>query len=172
MRITSLLALAVLAGGAALASSAPETTIYVDGNLTGVTPHTSGTLLFTDDQAMQFRTLATTVDVPYQGISKAELGATKVHTPDVPMYKVWALHKRFLGKTKTQYLMVHYKNEAGEERNMTLEMSPPSAEEVLSSIESHTGKGKSAKSEWWGDDIWKTTRNADKWNKTATETAP
>ena len=197
--IAGIAALALTASNAAAADTRAETTTYVDGNLTGVSPNTGGTLLFSDDKAMYFRTGLSNVPVPYANISHTELGATKETSHDVPLYKVWALHKR-LGKTETQLLIINFKNDAGEEKNMTLELAKSSAPVVLSTIQSHGVKNvvaentvvakaepatngekppKPSKADakktdpektaakadsWWGDDYWKTSRNADKWN--------
>jgi hypothetical protein len=188
MRFTTLsLATLVLAAGAAFGAAArSETTTYVDGNLTGVTPQTGGTLLFSDDKAMYFRTGLATVPVPYANITKAELGGTQVHSHNVPAYKVWALHKKFAGKTETQLLMVAFKNDEGEEKTMTLELAHNAASTVVSTINSHrsapvtevasvtpaparqkleTTAAKPVKhaDEWWGDTYWKTARNASSW---------
>ena len=184
--------LAVLASGAAFAASQPEAATYIDGNLTGVSPNTGGTLVFSDEKAMLFRTGLSNVPVPYDGISKVELGAVKETSHDVPLYKFWALHKRFNGgnKTETQLLIVSFKNEDGEDKSMTLELAQPAVDGVLATLEKNTGKtfapdrktqtasskkgtrpstkqpeqAKSADA-WWGDDYWKTTRNSDKWSK-------
>lgn len=95
MRILSLASLVILAGSAAFAGSRPETATYIDGNLPGVSPNTGGTLMFSDDKAMYLHTGIDTIAIPYAGISNAELGAVKETSHDVPLYKVWALHKRF-----------------------------------------------------------------------------
>ncbi len=226
-RILSTLAIATLTLAATQAATPPraETTTYVDGNLTGVSPNTGGTLMLSDEKAMYFRTGLANVPVPYANITHLELGATKETSHDVPMYKVW---KKFGSKTQTQLLIVNFKNDEGEEKNMTLELAKPAAPGVLSAIQAHAPKGtdptavataeppsqtktekapksdhKVAKAEkneakkdtktdepkevdktfasrsadkpgatWWGDDYWKTTRNADKWGpaKPATST--
>src|SRR5271156_5058598 len=103
--LLSIIAIAALtvACPAAFAAERAETSTYVDGNLTGLSANTGGTLLFSDDKAMSFRTGLSTVTVPYTSISHAELGATKETSHDVPLYKVWALRKRF-AKTETQLL--------------------------------------------------------------------
>ena len=220
-RILSTLAIASITFAAAQAAAPPraETTTYVDGNLTGVSPNTGGTLMLSDEKAMFFRTGLANVPVPYANITHLELGATKETSHDVPMYKVW---KKFGAKTQTQLLIINFKNDEGEEKNMTLELAKPAASGVLSAIQSHApqstettavakaepaGKtttekpskndnkvAKADKNEakkdstkdpkpeekqadktfasrsadkpgatWWGDDYWKTTRNADKW---------
>jgi hypothetical protein len=151
----------------------PETSTYIDGNVSSLKPNTGGTLVFTDDNSMMFRTGLAEVAVPYASILRAELGATQTHRHDEPAYKVWALAKR-LHKTETQLLTVEFKSGLGESQNMTLELAKPAASNVLATIEEHTGKSTSsaakaaaknagAKEDWWGDSYWKTARNQDSW---------
>jgi hypothetical protein len=191
--------IAVLTSAAALAGSRSETTTYVDGNLTGVSPNTGGTLVLSDEKTMVLRTGLENTSVAYEKISKVELGAVKETAHDVPLYKIWALHKRFSGsnKTETQLLIVNFKNDDGEDKFMTLELAKPAVDGVLATINKQTGKDwvpeqktqtaslkkrslkhtevadeTPKKSDgWWGDDYWKTTRNADKWNNAADKSA-
>lgn len=188
MRISSFAVVAVFAAGLAFADSSPQTATYVDGNVTGVAPKTGGTLLFAGDQTMNFRTGLTNVAVPYANISHAELGAVVETSHSAPLYKFWAHHKH---TPEDQYLIVNYANEEGEQKSMTLELAQTAAPDVLSIIQSHAPKAvdlaklQAANSKkpapkpdvmkagpeasgWWGDDVWKTTRNADKWNKPST----
>src|SRR6516162_838763 len=109
-RIFNFAAISVLACASAFAASRSETTTYVDGNLTGVSANTGGTLVISDDKAMLFRTGLATIAVPYSGISKAELGATRTTSHGAAFYKVW---KRHSAKTETQFLTVDFKNEDG-----------------------------------------------------------
>ena len=178
--------LTVLAGGLLSAAPRPETSTYVDGNVSSLKPNTGGTLVFTDDNSMLFRTGLAEVPVPYANILRAELGPTQTHSHDEPAYKVWALPKR-LHKTETQLLTLEFKNGLGESQTMTLELAKPAANSVLETIQERTAKpdsasaekpaaksvatrasaktdAKDSKSDWWGDDYWKTTRNQAKWN--------
>ena len=153
------------------ASPRPEASTYVDGNVSSLKPHTGGTLVFTDDHSMTFRTGLAEVAVPYSKILRAELGATQTHTHDAPAYQVW---KR-LHKTETQLLTVEFKNGSGSNQTMTLELSRPAASSVLATIEEKThpsdsakiAKADSSKDEWWGDSYWKTHRNEAKWDAEA-----
>ena len=223
-RIPSFAAWTVLACATAFAASRAETTTYVDGNLTGVSPNTGGTLLFLDDKTMVFRTGLATVNIPYASVTRSELGATRETAHGAPIYKVWARRK----KTETQFLMVEFKSEEGDAKTMTLELAQASAPSVLATIQDHTGKNGTtevaaattesappppaaapmkqeakperivmmpapaapavaknttdkgekaspptkAGSDWWGDDIWKTTRNSGTWTKPAGTNAP
>jgi len=150
----------------------PETSTYVDGNVSSLTPHTGGTLVFTDKNSMTFRTGLAEVAVPYASILRAELGAIQVHSHDLP--GVLAVVNR-LHKTETQLLTVEFKSGLGEDQTMTLELARPAASSVLATIQEHSpnstvaaakapaDKVVAGKEEWWGDSMWKTTRNQDSW---------
>ena len=180
---------AVFAAGLAFADRAAQTTTYVDGNVTGVAPKTGGTLLFCrrSDHELPHRS-DECQPCPYANISHAELGAVVETSHSEPLYKFWAHHKH---TPEDQYLIVNYANEEGEQKSMTLELAQTAAPDVLSIIQSHAPKAvdlaklQAANSKkpapkpdvmkagpeasgWWGDDVWKTTRNADKWNKPST----
>lgn len=155
------------------AAPPPETTTYVDGNVASLKPNTGGTLVFTDNNSMVFRTGLAEVAVPYANILRAELGPTQTHSHDAPAYKVWDLPKR-LHRTETQLLVLEFKNGLGENQSMTLELAKPAASSVLQTIEDRTGKPEEAKAAsangdskdkdaWWGDSYWKTNRNQDSW---------
>lgn len=223
--MTRFLSFVLVCATPALAASRAETTTYVEGNLTGVSPNTGGTLLFSDDKALIFRTGLATIAVPYASIGKAELGATREITHGAPVYKVWARHK----KTETQFLKVEFKGDDGDQKTMTLELAQASASGVLAAIQERQGNTELAKAEtpavaapaaapasapapvvrsapapmaapvtvaksgpivdakdagskaspatkpgsdWWGDDIWKTKRNAETWTKPTGTIAP
>ncbi len=192
IRVDALLTLGTLICWAAFGGSAPENTIYRGGNLTGVSPDASGMLLFPNDQAMVFQTGDDSIQVPYASISKAELGAISVHSPHVPVFKVWEVSKRFTGRTKTQLLTVAFKGEEGEDISMIFDLAQSAAPGVLATINGHTGKGPtvlphvkltddqtmasgpadSPKAPWWGDNYWKTTSNSDKWDTLRAASTP
>ena len=177
-KTTSFSVFALLSVSLAFAAPRPETSTYVDGNVSSLKPNTGGTLVFSDNNSMLFRTGLAEVAVPYASILRAELGATQTHGHDEPAYKVWALPKR-LHKTETQLLTLEFKNGLGESQTMTLELAKPAASSVLSTIEEQTAKpgdgDKSAtasvktpskdlaKDDWWGDNYWKTNRNQTTW---------
>jgi len=167
MRIPFLLA---LFGATVLAAANVHTTTYVVGNLDNIAAGAIGTVNLSDAKAIVFRTRETAVEVAYASISKAELGARVTHTPDVPFYKVWEIHKRLLApRDTTQYLTVDFKNADGQDRTMTLELDTSVASDLLAVIEIHQGKRPAAvydahPDQWWGDSTWKTSRNTPKWN--------
>src|SRR5437899_3464619 len=101
MLITSLVATALMVCGAALGAWRTETATYVDGNLSGISPNTTGTLQLSDDKTMYLKTAALTVGVLYTGVSKAELGAVASHSHDA---------KGSGRKTQTQLLTIAFRN--------------------------------------------------------------
>lgn len=172
--------LVALGYAAAFAAPPSQTTTYVDGNISGLTANTGATLSFDDDKAMYLHAGETTVPVPYAGVSHAELGAIKDNS-HAPIYKFWS-HLKKSPKTETQLLIVNFKNEQGDDKTMTLELAEQGASSVLADLEARTGKNFSGKKKdpmataksvsrqadsWWGDEYWKTDRNADKWSKTS-----
>jgi hypothetical protein len=173
--------LTVLACIAVSAAPRPETSTYVDGNVSSLKPNTGGTLVFKDETSMTFRTGLAEVSVPYASIQRAELGATQTHSHELPLPGVLALVGR-LHKTETQLLTVEFKSGLGENQTMTLQLQKVGASNVLATIQEHTPKTvtaaktpadkPAAKEDWWGDSYWKTNRNQDSWNsKEAANTA-
>jgi hypothetical protein len=165
--LTSFAALACIAVSGA---PRPETSTYIDGNVSSLKPNTGGTLVFTDNNSMTFRTGLAEVSVPYASIQHAALGAVQTHNHDLPLPGVLALVNR-LHKTETQLLTVEFKSGLGEKQTMTLQLAKPAASSVFATIQEHTPKATlaaektpAAKEDWWGDSYWKTSRNQDSWN--------
>jgi len=167
--LTSLAALACVAVSGAPRS---ETSTYVDGNVSTLKPNTGGTLVFTDNNSMTFRSGSADVTVPYASILHADLGPVQTHNhgPLGISAIVGLLHK-----TQTRLLTVEFKSGLGEDQKMTLELARPDASHALATIQEHTAKSiteaktsapKTAggKEAWWGDEYWKTVRNQDSWN--------
>lgn len=184
LKTAFLTALCVATCMTAFGAPRPETSTYVNGNVSSLKPNTGGTLVFTDDKSMTFRTGLTEVAVPYSNISRAELGATQEHSHDVGLPGPLRMLKLPLGhKTETQLLTLEFKNGLGEKQTMTLSLAKPSASSVISTIEERTGKPETAlasvktdskassKDGWWGDSYWKTNRNIDTWNASANASA-
>jgi len=154
--------LTTLACGAAFAASMIEPATYVTGNIAGVSANAAGSLNLSSDLAMVFRAGKATVQVPYAGISKTELGAAKSEASKAPLYKIW---KKMI-PSKTESLTVAFKNEAGVEQKMTLQMADSAASATMDLIETHRSlaNSKAKPGLWWGDEYWKTTRNAAQWD--------
>ena len=164
MRFLIFPTLTILAGGLLLAADSQSVT-YIGGSVADLAPNTGATLNLTNPQALELQSPLHTVQVPYNQILKAELGAITVHTPEPEkLYKVWALPKRLM-KSETQQMTVSYKN-AGQDQTMTIELQKQAASTLLAQIERRSGKV--AENNWWGDDYWKTTRNKDSWGGAGT----
>src|SRR6266581_1676477 len=131
MRITSLIGAALILCGASFGAWRSETATYVDGNLSGISANTPGTLQLSDNKTMYLKTAALTVGVLYTGVSKAELGAVAAHSHDA---------KGSGRKTETQLLTIGFRNPDGADQTMTLELAKSSAKNVAAAIQTRTAK--------------------------------
>jgi hypothetical protein len=167
MRFPTLTTLITLACGLAVAAEGPQPVTYISGNLDGLAPNTGATVDVSGSKAIALNNGAVKVEVPYAAISRAELGQpTEVTTESEPLYKVWTLHKRFLPKRTVQQVTVDYRTAAGENKTLTIEAEQHVAEGVIAAIEERTTPP--SEKVWWGDTIWKTTRNKDQWGGAGT----
>jgi len=167
MRIFGLLILlsaASFAGGNASANSGGGPAVYVIGNLEGISPGAEGMLVLEDTQAV-FRSGKSVTAIPYTDIHDAELG-TKVMPPsDIPLYKVWQLHKRFLTeRAMHQMITFGFTDSEGKDQTVTLELEESAAAETINEVEIRQGKRVRSRRAtngdgWWGDSLWKTQSN-------------
>jgi len=180
MRLSHAVALSVLSCGILAASSprdnpreAPLEATYVVGNLDGMEAGAEGSLGVDSDRLL-FRAEKTSVDVPFRKIVQVELGPTLTHSVDVPLYKVWQLHKRFLAEKPTyQNLTLNFKGDDGKEQSMTLEMLERATLRTYDTILIKTGrKPRHPKEDWWGDSVWRTNRTNPDWEKRNAEDLP
>ncbi len=166
MRFLTLSTLTILTGGLLAAADSTIVT-YIDGKRRrAFSPNTGATLYLNNPQSLELKTPLHSVQIPYAQISKAELGVVTPHTPEPePLYKVWALPKRLV-KTETQQMKLAFTDGNGQDQTMTIEMSKTSVDGVLGKIERYSPKV--AATSWWGDGVWKTTRNRDTWGGAGT----
>jgi hypothetical protein len=165
MRFLTLPTLTILAGGLLLAADSHNVT-YVGGNIADFAPNTGATLSMNGSKSMELRSPQHSVQVPYGQIQKAELGSVVTHSsePEAP-YRFWALPKRLVA-TEARQMTVSFANGDGQDQTMTIELSKKSADRVLATIERHSAKV--ASDNWWGESVWKTTRNKDQWGGAGT----
>ncbi|MEQ1885719.1 MAG: hypothetical protein ABL967_11710 [Bryobacteraceae bacterium] len=172
MRLLSIAALTVLACGFATAATTREAT-YVVGNLAGMEAGAEG-VLTVDSGHLVFRSGKLAVEVPYKKLTQVELGATLTHSVDVPLYRVWQLHKRLLAEKPTfQNLTLNFKDADGKEQSMTLELLEEAAVQTSDYLLVKTGrKSKRPQEDWWGNSYWRTTRSTSDWDKRNADDEP
>jgi hypothetical protein len=153
-----------LASAVALAGAGGGPTVYVVGDLDGVSPGDEGTLAL-DRNAIVFRSGKTALSLPYGDIHNVELGTRVMPPPDAPLYKVWRFPRRFLME-RPMHQMVNFEfaDKDGNDHTMTLEFEEAAANQTLEAIEIRQGKRTPPKhatngDSWWGDSAWKTPRN-------------
>ena len=158
MRVLGIL---MICGAAALAAEAGGPAVYTVGNLQGISPGTGGIVVL-ESRKLVFRSGKSVTAVPYADIMDAELGAKMAPATDAPLYKVWRLPKRISpDRVLHQMLTIEFADKAGNAQTMTFEMEEPAAAATLEQIEIRQGKRHRATNgdPWWGDSLWKTSRN-------------
>src|SRR5258708_25490384 len=152
MRLIHVAALSLLSCVLCAASASSREATYVVGNLEGVEAGAEG-VLTVDSGTLVFRSGKITVEVAYKDVAQAELGPTLTHSVDVPLYRVWQLHKRFLAEKPTfQNLTVNFMDDDGKEQSMTLELLETAALQTYDTILIRTGRKPSRpKEDWWAD---------------------
>jgi hypothetical protein len=154
----------ILSCGAALAGAGGGPAVYVIGNLEGISPGTDGTLVLEGSKAV-FRSGKIVTAISYSDIRNAELGTRVMPPSDIPLYKVWQLHKRLLTERPMhQMLTFEFADQDGNQQTMTLELEETAAAETLAEVEIRQGKRTPPRratnaDSWWGDSLWKTRRN-------------
>ena len=152
-----LLASGIVFGGA---EKAGKPAVYVVGNLDQLSPGDEGIFVLDEGKAI-FRSGKTVLPIPYADMRNAELGSKVAPPSDVPLYKVWQLHKKFVDRPMHQMLTVEFVDKKGASQSMTLELDEAAAIDTLMAIELKTGKRHRATNgeAWWGDSLWKTNQN-------------
>jgi hypothetical protein len=143
------------------AFAAGDPAVYSVGNLTGVEIGAEGFLTLNDSKAV-FRSGKSSVEIPYKHITNTELGAKITPPSDVPVYKFWELHKRLPGgRPVHQMLTIEFNAKDGAARTMTLEMEEAAAAQVIEQLDYGRGLRHRTRNNdaWWGDSLWRTTRN-------------
>ncbi len=153
----------LLAAGIAVAADGPKPVTYLNGNIEGFAQNASGTLDVRSAKTMTLRTKGADVEIPYAAVSKTDRTTPLVSVAKDPLYKVWSLPQRLMPPTPLQQLVVTYKDKAGAEKSVTLEIQKATADRVLANVEQAAARNAANSGAWWGDSVWKTQRNKDQW---------
>jgi hypothetical protein len=153
----------IMTAGFALASDNVKPVTYLEGNLEGFAVNASGTLEFRDSKAMVVHTKGADAVIPYGVVSKTSDNLIPVVTEKDPLYKVWSLHKRLLVPNPLHAVTVVYKDKAGVEKTLTLEMEKAVADRLQAQVKQETDRNAANAGSWWGDSVWKTSRNKADW---------
>lgn len=122
---TSLLILLTMTGGSSLFAAGNHEATYMIGNLDSFHAGAAG-FVRVDDAGVMFRTEDAVVDIPYARITSTALTPKDPNAPNPPAYKIWDR----LGAKKHQNLLVNFKDAAGKEQAMTLEVSESTAHDI------------------------------------------
>jgi hypothetical protein len=153
----------IFATGVALAADNTKPITYLEGNLEGFHTNDSGSLEFRDSKVMVLHAKETEAVIPYGSVTTTSRKVIPVVTEKDPLYQVWNLHKRLLIPTPLHSVSVVYKDKAGAEKSVTLEMEKAAADRVEAQVKQAMDKNAANAGSWWGDSIWKTERNKSEW---------
>jgi hypothetical protein len=150
----------VLTCGALMAASGQSAT-YVVGNIADLVPGDTGVLRLEGDQFV-FRSSKASIPVPYRQVTELEMGPIVNHPSEEPL---WKIHKRLAPKTTYRTLTFNFNGEGGDTQTLTVELPENAAMEAQETIEIRSGlrRGEKPPSVWWGDYMWRTTRNKQDW---------
>lgn len=170
MRFSTLFTALTLCCGLALAADGPQAATYVEGNLPGLAGASAATLDVSGPDGLELNTGTETIKVPWADIASVQVGDSKSFSnSEEPYYKVWTLHKRLFDRTTLQQVSLDFTAD-GAERNMTVELEKSAADEMVKTLRERLAPYAKARRDanWWGDSIWKTGRNEDKWGGAGT----
>jgi hypothetical protein len=154
-----------------LSAAGGDPATYTQGTVKGLPLQAQGRIEL-DGQNLIFHHGSNHLMVPYQNITAVDVdipGGGKE-----PVYKVWKLHRRLGSDSSLRRLTVRFVAEPDVVKMMVFTMAPEHAAHVQRSLQPATAKSFDKKpemgevknvyrEEWWGDSMWKTTRNAAKW---------
>lgn len=165
-------ALLTCAGCLGLLAAAGDPATYTQGTVKGLPLNTQGKIEM-DGRSLVFHHGPNHLAVPYQNITGVDVDTVGGGAKE-PVYKVWKLHKRMAGSPAARRVTVRYASEPNVNKMMVFTMAPEHADHVRRALDPATAKTFDKKSamgevkttyreDWWGDSMWKTTRNASKW---------
>jgi hypothetical protein len=153
--------LCLLLACAGLFAESGQPATYVVGNISDLAPGDTGMFRLLGNEFV-FKTAKTAIPVPYRLVTELEMGPVASHPSDEP---IWKLHKRLAPKTQYRTLTINFKGEGEEVQTFTIELPENAATEAQETIEIRSGlrRGEAPPSVWWGDYMWRTTRNKQDW---------
>jgi hypothetical protein len=175
--IRSILPLAALLAMAALPlRSAPSTEAeYVGGTAKGIPLNASGSLSFEDNKELRFQYGKSVFRLPYTSITATDV-TSRAHS-----YRVLG-HipvPRLFTHGGPQIFSIRYTDATGGNGTASFEMAakaiPATREALAARLEPQSGALAAAPASgqpeaWWGDHVWKTTRNRSTWPTDPTTT--
>ncbi|MGP0074688.1 MAG: hypothetical protein ACLPWF_22480 [Bryobacteraceae bacterium] len=146
---------------------AADTTQYVGGTVKSIPVNSAGSFNFDDAKEFRFVYNGSTFKLPYDQIT-----STNIEKADVrrvlhvfPAMSPIASHRK-------QTLVINYADSTGATGSLNFELAAfraTDAQETIAAKKSpiSPAAAAAASNEWWGDSVWKTTRNKSAWDAQA-----
>jgi hypothetical protein len=157
----------VLAAMPLSVARAADTTQYVGGTVKSIPVNSAGSFNFDDAKEFRFVYNGSTFKLPYDQIT-----STNIEKADVrrvlhvfPAMSPIASHRK-------QTLVINYKDSTGAAGSLNFELAAYRAEDAQETIVAKRSPispaaAAAASNQWWGDNVWKTTRNKAAWDAQA-----
>src|ERR1700735_3376318 len=151
----------------AVISAASDSVQYVGGTVKSIPVNSGGTFNFEDAKEFRFTYNGSVYKLPYDRIT-----GTSIERADVrrvlhvfPAMSPIASHRK-------QTLVINYTDATGATGSLNFELAAYRAEDAQETIAAKRSPispaaAAAASNQWWGDNIWKTTRNKAAWDAQA-----
>ncbi|MBZ5606842.1 MAG: hypothetical protein LAP38_01180 [Acidobacteriia bacterium] len=142
--------------------AAPSAVEYVGGTVKSIPANSVGSLSFADAKELQFSYGESVYKLPYEQVTATDISKGEGHhiLRKIPVPSLTP------GRRK-ETLTISYKDAAGTTGTLNFELSASQAAAARDTIAAKKAapdaETASQSNEWWGDKMWKTTRNQAAW---------
>jgi hypothetical protein len=155
----------------AVVRASSDTVQYVGGTVKSIPVNSAGTFNFDDAKEFRFSYNGSVYRLPYDQITSTDIEKADVRRVMhiFPAVSPIASHRH-------QTLVINYTDGTGATGSVNFELMSYKAEEAQQTIAAKKSPGPNpadsqAANAWWGDSIWKTTRNKAAWDAKAAQNA-
>jgi hypothetical protein len=164
--LISALLFAAVPPAAVLGASAPVQ--YVGGTVKSIPVNSGGTFNFEDAKDFRFTYDGSVYKLPYDQIT-----GTSIEKADIR--RIWHVFPAMspIANHRMQTLVINYTDATGATGTLNFELMEYRAVDAQETIAAKRSPlaASPAEAEWWGDKLWKTTRNQAVWDAQAAQNA-
>ena len=142
-----------------------EKATYLGGSVTSIPRYKEVMFDFSNAHNLSLKAEKSSVEIPYDKISKMEMGRSGWRGKRVKNVPIWF-------SKDSPAITIHFKSNEDVDQIMVLALSHQDTMTAVPVLESRTGKEvahanlrKPEDGTWWGDRYWRTDRNAGTWAK-------
>lgn len=144
----------VFVSALAAAAELPSGFTYLHGSVDGISENSVGTLDLASMEVLVLHAPTVSLEVPYTAIAKT---TRKPVSEKESSHKLWGSAKKF------EEVYIEFKDKNGKAANITLELHQQQADLIVGRAERAEQHKSLSRGDFWGDRVWKTKRNQDRW---------